>query len=109
MLPIEQHLKDYPDKYSEIVICTDNDERGNEMAGIIKEKLIGRYKVTRRSSFAKDWNEDLTHITGIAGRENISLKSAVSEYYNGETADSEINRRVVVEETGQEAGEEMVV
>lgn len=109
MLPIEQHLKDYPDKYSEIVICTDNDERGNEMAGIIKEKLIGRYKVTRRSSFAKDWNEDLTNITGIAGRENIPLKSAVGEYYHGETADSEINRRVVVEETGQDAGEEMVV
>lgn len=110
ILPIEQHLKDYPDKYSEIVICTDNDERGNQMADIIKEKLSGGYKVTRRSSFAKDWNEDLTNINAIAKNNGIPLKSAVNEYYNGETAGSEINRRVVVEETEQiEAENEMVL
>lgn len=82
MLPIEQHLKDYPNKYSEIVICTDNDERGHKMADIISEKLSGEYKVTRRSSVSKDWNEDLTRIGQLAADYRTSMKTAMDIYYS---------------------------
>ena len=81
-LPIERHLKDSPGRYSEIVICTDNDEAGIKMAKEIEEKYGGEYKVTRRSSFAKDWNEDLKNINGIAQSNKIPLKNALNVYYN---------------------------
>ena len=80
-LPIERHLKDSPGRYSELVICTDNDEAGIKMAKEIEEKYGGEYKVTRRSSFAKDWNEDLKNINGIAQSNKIPLKSALNAYY----------------------------
>ncbi len=82
MLAVDQHLKDYPGKYSEIVICTDNDEAGNKMAGIISEKLSGEYKVTRRSSVSKDWNEDLTRISKLAADYKTSMENAMSIYYS---------------------------
>lgn len=81
-MPIEQHLKDFPDRYSGIVICTDNDEKGIIMARKIEEKFGGEYKVTRRSSFAKDWNEDLKSINTISTQRNIPLKNAVRIYYS---------------------------
>lgn len=82
MAPIEQHLKDYPNRYSEILICTDNDEAGMKMARTIEEKYGGEYKVSRRCSYAKDWNEDLKKINEIAKTNNSSLKNAMDTYYN---------------------------
>ncbi|MCM1062763.1 MAG: DUF3991 and toprim domain-containing protein, partial [Eubacterium sp.] len=77
MLPVEQHLKDNPSKYREIVICTDNDEKGHKMANIISEQLGGGYKVTRRCSFGKDWNEDLVDICKGAEEMGVDLRTAI--------------------------------
>lgn len=81
-MPIDQHLKDFSGRYSEIVVCTDNDEAGIKMAKEIEEKYGGEYKVIRRSSFAKDWNEDLKIINSIAKENNTTLKHSLNIYYN---------------------------
>ncbi len=81
-LPIDQHFKDFPGRYSEIVVCTDNDEGGIKMAKEIEEKYGGEYKVTRRCSFAKDWKEDLKNINSIAKENNTTLKHSLNIYYN---------------------------
>ncbi len=81
-IPIDRHLEDFPGRYSEIVICTDNDEAGIKMAKEIEEKYGGEYKVTRRLSYSKDWNEDLKKINEIAKSNNIPLKNALRIYYS---------------------------
>lgn len=52
------------------------------MAKEIEKKYGGEYKVTRRCSFAKDWNEDLKNINGIAKDNNTTLKHSLNIYYN---------------------------
>lgn len=103
-LPIEQHLKDFPGRYAELVVCTDNDEAGAKMAKKIEEKYGGEYKVTRRSSFAKDWNEDLKRINQISEQGNIPLKNALRIYYDqcGEQKNREKNIKTAEQSISEE-------
>ena len=94
---LEQHLTDYPDKYREIYVCTDNDEAGETIANKIAEAFSDKYTVRRRVSFAKDWNEDLQQIRKIA-KETEVLKIAMDAYYRGEDLQK-------VPETSQEQAE----
>lgn len=65
MFALHQHLQDYPNRYTEIVVCVDNDEAGRKIERKISDELDGEYKITRRFPFSKDWNEDLVKITGL--------------------------------------------
>lgn len=105
MLPIERHLEDNPGKYREIVICTDNDEKGHKMADIISEQLGGEYKVTRRCSFGKDWNEDLVDICKGAEEMGVPLRRAVNMFYKREQKTVTMEQEVVEEETADETVE----
>ena len=80
---LEQHLADYPNKYREIYVCTDNDEAGQKIANKIAEAFSSKYVVKRRVSAAKDWNEDLKNIRKLAEKTPV-LRNAMDMYYRGE-------------------------
>lgn len=55
---LEQYLSDHPDT-KQVVICTDNDEAGEQAVETLL-RIIPRYmEVKRCKSLSKDWNEDL--------------------------------------------------
>lgn len=47
---------------NKIVICTDNDEAGENFYEEIKEKYSKKYQIVREKSIKKDWNEDLVEM-----------------------------------------------
>lgn len=83
---LEQHLKDYPGCYNEIIVATDNDAPGNKFAEVIMKEYGKEFNVTRRCPFAKDWNEDLVNIKKLFEEHHAewafsSPRNAVTSYY----------------------------
>lgn len=76
-----QHLNDFPNKYDDIIVCTDNDEAGNGMLKRIIDCIPAdqHYNVTRKTPITKDWNEDLKAIYSLAGRGTDEYSAPMSE------------------------------
>lgn len=110
MFALHQHLQDYPNRYSEIVVCVDNDEAGRKIERKILDELDGEYNITRRFPFSKDWNEDLVKITDLSEIRHIPIKDAIDAYYNHESRTSTHSDRqkgVIEAEDGEEPEPEL--
>lgn len=84
LLALRKHLEEYPDRYDEIVVCTDNDEQGNLCEKKIREEFSEHFKISRKKSKLKDWNEDLQQMNHIAQEKQLPLRNAMQEFYQKE-------------------------
>ena len=72
-------------QYKSLIICSDNDAAGNQLAEKIKEQYGDEYKVVRKTPLAKDWNEDLTNMRDLEKLSffgELSKKGKIEGYYD---------------------------
>lgn len=83
LLSLETELASRP--YKTLVACVDNDFYGDRLAAKIKEQYGNDYKVMRKTSVAKDWNEDLQNIAGLEKIDYFSTpdkKEHIEKYFS---------------------------
>ena len=72
-------------QYKSLIICSDNDAAGNALAEKITEQYGKDYKILRKTSVAKDWNEDLQNIAGLEKIDYFSTpdkKEHIEKYFS---------------------------
>lgn len=82
LLALKTELSEH--NYRTIVVCSDNDSAGNEVFQKVKDTYGGQYKVLRKSSIGKDWNEDIQNINtlnNLGAFMSTSKKEQVDRYY----------------------------
>ena len=78
---LEQHLKDYPNKYKTIWFCLDNDKAGVEAATLLANKYMNNFNVIKKTAIGKDWNEDLQQIRDLENQFNCTSLQACAYLY----------------------------
>ncbi|MCL2086170.1 MAG: DUF3991 and toprim domain-containing protein [Oscillospiraceae bacterium] len=81
---LEQHLADHPDCYSEIWVCTNNDEAGRKAGESINEKFGGQYKIKNKFPYNKDFNDDLIEARSLMNEHNCEFKDVLKFWKKGE-------------------------
>lgn len=62
-IALHKLLEDFPNKYTRIELCLDNDDAGNKAASRIQEQFEEKFEITRKTSKGKDFNEDLQKLS----------------------------------------------